>query len=181
MKALSLACCIIASTATLVFPVKTQDIVVTFNPILVEKTVVTKQEVFARSAIDEKHIVTEDKDRMSKTIGGASSKYGVPVKVLFSVIKVESNFKAKKTKYGLVGYAQISSNDWDGVVPHNIYSQYDNIFAGAWILKSYHEELKSWEAAVMAYNIGITAYNLGDNMDKALTYKTKVFNYAGTL
>lgn len=94
-----------------------------------------------------------------------SKEYGIPEYVVYSTIKVESNFQtAALSKKGAVGLMQITPDtfEWlqllkgekleDGM----LYDPNTNIKYGAYLLSYLFNEFGDWETAHAAYNAGLS-------------------------
>jgi len=114
-------------------------------------------------------------DILSKVIETASEQESVPVETIISVMAVESKFDPKAVSpCGAIGLMQVKPETWDGKQPYNIHDKYENVFAGAWVLHNYKNELQSDRQAIMAYNIGITHFRQGKAMGSAKIYYDNV-------
>lgn len=90
--------------------------------------------------------------------------YGVPKDIIYSVIKVESDFRydAVSSK-GAVGLMQIMPETFEWLVTktgesHDTSKLYDpaiNIKYGTYYLKMLYDELAVWDTVYAAYNAGI--------------------------
>lgn len=93
-----------------------------------------------------------------------SSEYGIPEYVVYSVIKVESNYNASAlSSAGAVGLMQITPEtfDWLQFLLHEDYETgmlYDpetNIRYGTYLLSYLYAEFENWDTAFAAYNAGM--------------------------
>jgi len=114
---------------------------------------------------------------LAPVITNAAFENEVPVEILTSLIHIESSFKPDaKSNKGAIGYAQVMPRYWDGVTPYNIRDKYENIYAGAFILRRYFEKTGSWRKAIEAYNIGITNHRNRSFLDSASLYLSRIKN-----
>jgi len=91
--------------------------------------------------------------------------YGVPENIVYSVIKVESNFVSSAvSRAGAVGLMQITPDtfDWISFLLGENYEEgmlYDpetNIKYGTYLLSYLHGQFGTWETVYAAYNAGMT-------------------------
>lgn len=112
--------------------------------------------------------------QLADVIRTASETQEVPIDVLISVMAIESRFDYEAhSPCHAIGLMQVRPDVWGGVNPFNIHDRYENVLAGAWILRQYYDELGSWQKAVAAYNIGITHYRQGRAKPAAARYLSK--------
>lgn len=123
-------------------------------------------------SVDRKHA-----RELAPVITNAAFENEVPVEILTSLIHIESAFKPEaKSNKGAIGYAQVMPRYWEGKTPYNIRDKYENIYAGAFILRRYFEKTGSWRKAIEAYNIGITNHRNGNLLDSAAVYLSRITN-----
>lgn len=132
---------------------------------------------WAHKALTEVYGIGEPRaSEIAPMIAYASVIEDVPVEILVSIIKVESEFDQKaKSKSGAIGYAQVKPSSWKNQIPYNINNPQGNILAGAYVLKRYYLETGSWDNAIRAYNVGITNFNNGREKSAAERYHKKVY------
>ena len=98
-----------------------------------------------------------------------SSEYGVPEYIVYSVIKVESDFDAAATSdKGACGLMQLMPKTYKWLCelldsePKDILDPKENIKCGTYYLSMLYKKYESWQLAFCAYNAGM------GNVDKWL-------------
>ena len=101
-----------------------------------------------------------------------AKEFGVPEYVVYSVIKVESNFdKFAVSKKGACGLMQLMPKTYNwlveelGQTPKDIFSEDENIKYGVYYLSVLYKKYGSWSLTFCAYNAGT------GNVDKWLLEK----------
>jgi soluble lytic murein transglycosylase len=94
-----------------------------------------------------------------------SSEYGIPEYIVYSVIKVESNYNASAVSgAGAIGLMQITPDtfEWLNFLLHEdyepgmLYNPETNIRYGTYLLSYLFAEFGSWDEAFAAYNAGMS-------------------------
>lgn len=107
--------------------------------------------------------------------------YKVPARVIYAIIKVESNFNAnlisKTDDYGLMQINKCN-HQWlrEQYEIEDFLNTYDNIKSGIIIFSSHHQKYPYLSRALMAYNMG--AYGAKRAWDKGISstrYTDKIF------
>lgn len=101
-----------------------------------------------------------------------SETYGVPEYIVYSVIKVESNFCSDAVSpVGACGLMQLMPSTYEwlaellGNEPGNIFDPHENIKHGVYYLSLLYSRYNDWKLALCAYNAGM------GNVDKWLEDK----------
>jgi soluble lytic murein transglycosylase len=96
-----------------------------------------------------------------------SEEYGVPLSVIYAVIRTESGFDPEAESWaGARGLMQITkdAHDWMDYYRGESFGTWDeildpevNISYGVWLLSYSYEKFGNWETVFAAYNAGINA------------------------
>lgn len=158
-------------------PVVVQEVAPQPNPVKDYEKMCADRAVWAYTALISTYgIESADAHEIAHMVAYASVIEDVPIEILVSIIKVESEFDSKaKSKHGAIGYAQVKPSAWKNEIPYNVNNKQGNILAGAYVLKRYYLETGNWSDAVKAYNIGITNFNRGKMKKSASIYHEKVY------
>lgn len=101
--------------------------------------------------------------KYSETVEHCAEEYGVPVQIIYAVIKTESDFRPDAVSpKGAIGLMQLTPATFEwlcGKTGEASYSGllYDpeiNIRYGTYFLSLLHDEYKSWDTVYAAYNAG---------------------------
>lgn len=110
----------------------------------------------------------------SETVETKSEEYGVPLSVIYAVIRTESNFDPNAESWvGARGLMQITKDAYEwidyyrgatGAGWDDMYVPEVNIDYGVWLLSYLYGEFGEWETVYAAYNAGPNAVKkwLGD-------------------
>ena len=97
-----------------------------------------------------------------------SEKWDVPQSVVYGVMRVESNFRAKAVSpANAIGLMQITEPTYEWVYqmrgmeadPDTIYIPSYNVDAGVYLLAWLYRQYQNWETAFAAYNAGVGRVN----------------------
>lgn len=111
--------------------------------------------------LDHKIFPQKHQDFVSKY----SKEYGVPEYIVYSTIKVESNFDSGAvSNKGAIGLMQITPDtfDWLQMLMHEsldqrmLYDPETNIRYGTYLLSYLYDQFGNWETVHAAYNAGMT-------------------------
>jgi len=92
--------------------------------------------------------------------------------LLIAISAVESSMNHKAVSPdGSTGYMGVQPKYWK---TYKVTDQYENIYAGAQVLRTYIDQTGEIDDAVIAYNIGITSFNKRKNIDRGEIYLQKV-------
>lgn len=121
-------------------------------------------------------------DELNKIFDEASSTYGVNVKLLKSIAKCESNFKASAvSSSGAVGIMQLMPSTASGLGVTDSYDEYQNIMGGAkYIAQLLAKYDGDTSLALAAYNAGpgnVDKYGGIPPFNETQNYVTKVLTY----
>lgn len=103
----------------------------------------------------------------SETVEAKAKEYGVPLSVVYAVIRTESNFDPEaESRVGARGLMQITKDTFEwidyyrgatGAKWNDFYTPEVNIDYGVWLLDYLYDEFEDWETVYAAYNAGPNA------------------------
>jgi len=103
----------------------------------------------------------------SEIVEEKSTEYGVPLSVIYAVIRTESNFEPDVESWvGARGLMQITKDAYEwidyyrgptGAEWNDMYDPKYNIDYGVWLLNYHYNKFGEWETAFAAYNAGPNA------------------------
>ncbi len=99
-----------------------------------------------------------------ETVEAKAKEYGVPLSVVYAVIRAESNFKPEAESWvGARGLMQVTEQTYEwidyyrgetGAGWDDFYTPEVNIDYGCWLLSYLYKEFGEWETVYAAYNAG---------------------------
>ncbi|WP_062352021.1 lytic transglycosylase domain-containing protein [Bacillus kwashiorkori] len=118
--------------------------------------------------------------QLSNIVEEAASRYNLPVALINTVIKHESNFNQHAvSSAGASGYMQLMPSTAKSLGVKNIFDARENIMAGAKYLRSMLDRYGKIELALAAYNAGpgnVEKYNGIPPFRETQNYVTKILN-----
>lgn len=119
----------------------------------------------------------------SEIVEEKSGEYGVPLSVIYAVIRAESKFEPEaESRVGARGLMQITeiAHEWicyyrniDDISWDDLYEPENNIDFGVWLLSYHYKTFGNWETAYAAYNAGANAVSKWlDNPEYSFDGKT---------
>jgi soluble lytic murein transglycosylase-like protein len=113
---------------------------------------------------------------MAHSIVMASAAEGVDAGLLLAVMQVESTMFPRTNKHsGATGFMQVKPHMWQEECGHYLIKEtYENIFAGACVLRHNLEQYRNVKEALLVYNIGRRNYLNGVLISEGNHYVQKV-------
>ncbi len=126
--------------------------------------------------------VTADKDYINKVVDRASKMYSVPKKLIYGIIKAESDFNPNAVSAaGAVGLMQLMPQTALDLGVKNAWSIEENVMGGVKYISQLLNQFKDEKLAVAAYNAGpenVKKYKGIPPFKETKNYVKKVLAYA---